>query len=144
MGINDAIEKLVTISDEKLGLLNNLVVIWERLSSDIIRCNQNNVTKYTNERFDMEVLISKLDLEFYRTMAELETFGINGFDKVDSIVYPNIKNLKTIVGDILEVEEKLSNIKLRNNQLLSNIERDSTTVSEKAISAYKKQKLNKQ
>lgn len=144
MGIYEAIEKLVTISQQKLKNLQQLTAVCENIHVDINESDHDKLSGHTKERFDVEMVISQLDLAFYRVVKELEIEGIDSFDKIDSLVYPNIKKLKPIVSDILIIEEKLSAIKLKNNQFLSSAERAKDYKIGKATKAYSKQKqLNK-
>lgn len=143
MEIYDAIDKLVDISKEKLSHLKELTLVCQGISLDIVKGDYEIINNHNTNRFELEILLSKLDLEFCDIMEELDKKGIDSFDKIDPMVYPNIKKLRNVVSEILEYEEKLSAIKLRNNQIMSDIERDSRYKNGKAVEAYKKQKLNK-
>lgn len=144
MGIYDAIGKLIDISEEKLNALKDLEAVCESITLCLAKEDYESVDLHNNNRFDIEIQINGLDTEFYNVIIWLNNEGIDNFDKIDSMVYPNIKKLKKIVANILNYEEKLSIIKLKNNQLMSESTRDNTKAyHKKAIGAYKKQKLNK-
>lgn len=153
MSISKIIEELIEISKNKYRFLQIILGIEKNINKSIeLDMGQNIVKqielkdKYTNE-------VDKLDVKFYNLFNGLKSkFDVDTIDKIDVKRYPQLTELKKIVGEILNVTAEIKIIDNQNTEILrSNMGEKSNRLkvikqgkkAANAYCAYKKPKEQK-
>lgn len=124
VGVNmitkDMIRKLIEISDIKRYYLTDIIDLLKKevriIQGDDYLVNSDIL----HEKFKMEDMVLKLDMEFVDTLDEIkENEGITSLIELDKHTYPNLYDLKMVVedisgleGEIEEIQSKLKKLKI--------------------------------
>ncbi|WP_131821205.1 hypothetical protein [Paramaledivibacter caminithermalis] len=147
MSSKELIDKLIEISKNKYRYLNIILGIQKNLSIYIKEEKIQNILRQIdlNDRYMSKV--QGFDRDFYSLFNKLKSnLGIDSIDKIDVKKYPQLKELKKIVVEILKLDEE---IRIIENQNIKIIKKDKGEISNKlrgikqgtnADKAYKTQK----
>lgn len=146
MNTKENIRKLIELSDIKKEYLFDMMSFIKKeikvMQSDAVELN----TEVINEKFKMQDMIYKLDVEFVQTLDLLkDEEGISSIIDLDKNTYPSLYDLKLIVDEICSFERnidslqsKLKEIKFKKIGKAQTIKTTATLKS--AIDGYKKNK----
>lgn len=147
MPINEIIDQLIAISKNKHRYLNITLGIQKNLSQYIKQGKTENIAKQIELKDKYLSEAQKLDMDFYALFSKLKfSFGIDSMDKIDGKKYPQLKELKKIVGEIIKLSEEIEIIDGRNINILTKDMGQTTNKlrgikqGKKAASAYGTQK----
>lgn len=116
----DMIRKLIEISDIKRYYLTDIIDLLKKevriIQGDDYLVNYDIL----HEKFKMEEMVLKLDVEFVQTLDEIkDSEGITSLIELDKHTYPNLYDLKMVVedisileGEIEEIQSKLKKLKI--------------------------------
>lgn len=147
MQINEIIDQLIAISKNKHRYLNITLGIQKNLSQYIRDGKTENIAKQIELKDKYLSEAQKLDMDFYTLFSKLKlNFGIESMDKIDAKEYPQLKELKKFVGEIIKLSEEIEIIDNRNINILAKDMGETTNKlrgikqGRKATSAYGAQK----
>jgi hypothetical protein len=143
------IQELILISIKKKELMKNILDITKRQQKFIELNKIETVIKQINLKDTYIKEIDELDLNFYAKFDKLKSnLKIDSIDKINVEMYPQVKNLKKIVGEIMELTKE---IKVIDDQNISKLSKDKNDLGQRlkgvrqgkkvtgAYGAYKKQ-----
>lgn len=147
MNTKENIRKLIELSDIKKEYLFDMANFIKKE----IKLMQNGAEELSNdvinEKFKMQDMILKLDVEFVETLDNLKLDeGISSIIELDKNRYPSLYDLKVIVDEICSFELSIENLqtKLKDIKIkkLGSAKTIKTTASlNSATIAYKKNKI---
>lgn len=120
MPINEIIDGLIAISKNKHRYLNITLGIQNNLSKYIEEDKTQNIAKQIELKDKYLSEVQKLDIDFYALFSKLKLhLGIDSLDKIDGKKYPQLKELKKIVGEIIKLSEEIELIDMENMKMLT-------------------------
>jgi hypothetical protein len=147
MPINKIIDKLIQISKNKHRYVSITLGIQKNLSMYIEQGRTENIAKQIELKDKYLSRVQKMDMDFYALFSELKlSLGVDSIDKINGKKYPQLKELKKIVGEIIKLNEEIDIIDSQNTKILT---KDMGETSNKlrgikqgrrAANAYKAQK----
>lgn len=147
MDTKENIRKLIELSDIKKDYLIEMISFIKK-EIKLMQSGADELSSETiKEKFKMQEMILKLDIEFIQTLDKLkDAAGITSIIELDKNRYTNLYDLKMIVDEIQTFEIDMENlqIKLKDIKLkkLGNGKTIKTTVTLNTASlAYKKNKI---
>jgi len=119
MSIFEIIDELIEISKNKHRFLQITLGIEKNINKSIQSDIEENTVKQIElkDRYTKEC--DKLDVRFYTLFNELKSnLDVDTMDKISLEKYPQLKELKKIVGEILRVTEEIEIIDNKNAEIL--------------------------
>lgn len=147
MNTKENIRKLIELSDIKKEYLFDMESFMKKEIKLMQSDAEDLSLEVVNEKFKMQDMILKLDVEFVDTLDNLKVDeGISSIIELDKNRYPSLYDLKVIVDEISSFEMGIENIqsKLKSIKIkkLGNAKTIKTTASlNSATIAYKKNKI---
>lgn len=143
------IEELIYISKQKKALMQNIFDLTNR-QKEFLKLNKiQTVIKQIDLKDKYISEVDKLDMRFYNLFSKLKSnLGIDSIDKIDTIKYPQMRELKKVVAEILKLTEEIQTV---DNGNIDDLKKDIGALSNKlkgvrqgkkvsnAYGAYKKQ-----
>jgi len=118
------INEMIAISSKKQELMKEILEITKRQREFIKLGKIETVSKQIELKERIINEVNKLDLEFYQIYNELKKSGIEGLDKLDVNKYPQLKELRVIVENILSITNETKVIDDENILRLQNEKKD--------------------
>lgn len=147
MNTKENIRKLIELSDIKKEYLFDMVNFIKKEIKLMQSSADELSSEIVNEKFKIQDMILKLDIEFVETLDNLKADeGISSILELDKNRYPSLYDLKLIVNEIASFELSIENLqnKLKDIKIkkLGNAKTIKTTASlNTATIAYKKNKI---
>ncbi|WP_099190184.1 flagellar export chaperone FlgN [Tepidibacter mesophilus] len=148
MNIKDLINSLIQISEMKYNSMKEIQEITKMQKIDIENSNSDSLINYIEKKQDKIEDINKLDNQFYSLYIKLkEDLDIDSIENIDVQKYPEIKELKSKIENILKLTKEIDEIDKVNNKKvkeelekikenLKNIKNDKKSLSNN-MKAYK-------
>lgn len=115
MSTEKIINELIDISKNKYRLLQILLGIEKKMNQSLQSFMTQSVIKQMDIKDKYIAEANNLDVKFYTCFDELKTnLGVDSIDKIDGTKYPRMKELKKIVGEILNIVEDIETISSKN------------------------------
>ncbi|WP_077369639.1 flagellar export chaperone FlgN [Anaerosalibacter sp. Marseille-P3206] len=115
----DIVDKLVSISSEKLVLLNKLLDLSKLQKKFISESDMDNVNIIIDKKDEVMKEIDALDIKFMTHFAELKKENnVVELNELDTSKYPNLKELKNVVKEITSTLMAISLLDEENNKSL--------------------------
>jgi chromosome segregation ATPase len=117
MSVNELIDILIQTSEIKYNLISEVYEITKAQSA----CINNSNTDYLLENIEKKQQkineINDIDKKFYSAYINVkEKLKIESIESIDTQKYPNIKDLKKNVSNILRVTKNIDDLDRINNQ----------------------------
>jgi len=147
MNTKENIRKLIELSDIKKEYLFDMASFMKKEIKLMQSGAEDLSLEVVNEKFKMQDMILKIDVEFVDTLDNLKVDeGISSIIELDKNRYPSLYDLKVIVDEISSFEMGIENIqsKLKSIKIkkLGNAKTIKTTASLNSVAiAYKKNKI---
>lgn len=123
------IEELIHISKEKKVLMQSIFEVTSRQKEFLNLDKIQTVVKQINLKDKYIVEVDKLDIKFYNTLNKLKTsLEIESLEEIDAAKYPQMKELKKVVGEILKLTKDIQAI---NNENINVLNKDMGEISKK-------------
>ncbi|MEJ8552679.1 flagellar export chaperone FlgN [Tepidibacter sp. Z1-5] len=117
MNIKDLIDILTQISETKYNLMKEIHEITKMQKIDIENNNSDLLINYIEKKQDIIDEIDKLDKQFYSIYIKLkEDLNIDSIDHIDTQKYPEIKELKSKIENILKLTKEIDEVDKINNK----------------------------
>ncbi|MCG8540474.1 MAG: flagellar protein FlgN [Clostridia bacterium] len=119
MSVEIIINELLDISKGKYRYLQILLGIEKNLSKSIELDKPQDIVRQIELKDKYTLEISELDMKFYTLFNKLKSgLGIDTIEKIKVEKYPQVKELKKIVGEILKLTEEIGTVDNENTQIL--------------------------
>lgn len=147
MNTNEKIRKLIELSDIKKEYLYDMVDYIKK-EIGFMQSETNQLShEIINEKFKVQDMILKLDIEFIDTLDSLKfEEGISSIIELDKNTYPSLFDLKMVVDEISSFESDIATLQVKLNQVklvkIGNVKTLKSTITLTSASlAYKKNKI---
>ncbi|WP_432662713.1 flagellar export chaperone FlgN [Wukongibacter baidiensis] len=147
MSTERIINELIDISKNKYRLLQILLGIEKKINQSLQSLMPRSVIKQMEIKDKYITEANNQDVKFYTCFNELKTnLGVDSLEKVDGTKYPRMKELKKIIGEILNVVGEIEIISSENSKIFkSNMDKMGNELrgikqGKKAANAYKAHK----
>ncbi len=115
----ELIEQLISISNRKLNLLNDMLKYTEEQKNAIDKEDIENIDLIINKKDKLIEEIDSLDLQFLTKFSQIKKENnIENIDELDIREYPNLKELKNVVKEISSTLMALFLLDKENNALM--------------------------
>lgn len=140
MTIEKLIENLINLSKNKRELMTEILNVTKRQREFIKLEKIETVAKQIELKEKIIGNVDKLDLMFYKLIKELKAdLGIDALDEIDGQKYPQVKELKKVVGDILDIAKETKAV---DDENIERIQKDKGELSNKLRGLRQGQKLS--
>ncbi len=117
MNIKDLMNHLTQISEIKYNLMKEINEITKMQRIDIENNNSDSLINYIEKKQIKIDEINKLDKQFYSLYIKLkENLNIESIENIDTKKYPDIKDLKSRIEDILKLAKEIDEVDKINNK----------------------------
>lgn len=117
MNIKDLINILAQISKTKYNLMKEIHEITKMQKIDIENNNSELLNNYIEKKQEKIDEINKLDKQFYSLYIKLkEDLNIDSIEHIDTKKYPDIKELKSRIENILKLTKEIDEIDRMNTK----------------------------
>lgn len=114
------IDELIQISKNKHRYLSITLGIQKNLSIYINQGKTQNIAKQIELKDKYLSQAQKLDMDFYALFSKLKLeLRVDSIDKIDGKKYPQLKELKKVVGEILKLNEEIDIMDNQNTEILT-------------------------
>lgn len=128
MNIKDLMNHLTQISEIKYNLMKEINEITKMQRIDIENNNSDSLINYIEKKQIKIDEINKLDKQFYSLYIKLkENLNIESIENIDTKKYPDIKDLKSRIEDILKLAKEIDEVDKINNKKVKEEPRESKT-----------------
>lgn len=116
------IYRLIECSDRKLSLVKEIYKITKKQSESIFKDGKNIILAESNDKNEIRALVDKQDEDFEVYFKRLKSvLGVKNLEDADISKLPQIKNLKLIIAEIIEVFAKINEMDERNSQKVNEV-----------------------
>ncbi|SHH20939.1 flagellar export chaperone FlgN [Tepidibacter thalassicus] len=125
MNIRELINFLIQITQKKYNLMNEIYEISKMQKIELENNNVDLLLRHVEEKQEKIEEVNELDKKFYSIYIKLkEELGIIDIENIDTKKYPEIKELKNQVGNILDVIKKIDELdKINNNKVKEELDK---------------------
>lgn len=149
MDANNIISKLQILLDQKKTSMESIHKLTLAQKDDIDKNQGENLSSFIDEKQKEIERIEDLDEAFAETYQLLKSsLNIHALDSMDIDSYPQLKIVKKITGEILDLAGNIMELeeenKARVSDLIGSIKRELKTVrlGQKSLKAYEKPNVN--
>lgn len=147
--INNAVAELIDLLDKKSKLFDTIMEITLEQKKDIDENAANNIEKLGNQKQSIIESVDEIDKSFSEKLNLMKReLKVNTLEEIDFSKYPEMKNLKLKVVEIVSVAQDIMGIEESNKKklivLMNGLKKEINQIKagKKSIKAYEKPNIN--
>lgn len=147
--INNAVAELIDLLDKKSKLFDTIMEITLEQKKDIDENAANNIEKLGNQKQSIIESVDEIDKSFSEKLNLMKReLKVNTLEEIDFSKYPEMKNLKLKVVEIVSVAQDIMGIEESNKkklvELMNGLKKEINQIKagKKSIKAYEKPNIN--
>jgi hypothetical protein len=147
--INNAVAELVDLLDKKSKLFDTIMEITLEQKKDMDENAANNIEKLVNQKQSIIESVDEIDKSFSEKLNLMKReLKVNTLEEIDFSKYPEMKNLKLKVVEIVSVAQDIMGIEESNKKklivLMNGLKKEINQINagKKSIKAYEKPNIN--
>ena len=147
--INNAVAELVDLLDKKSKLFDTIMEITLEQKKDMDENAANNIEKLVNQKQSIIESVDEIDKSFWEKLNLMKReLKVNTLEEIDFSKYPEMKNLKLKVTEIVSMAQDIMGIEESNKkklvELMNGLKKEINQIKagKKSIKAYEKPNIN--
>ncbi len=134
------LQELILLSIKKKDIMQKILDVTKRQKKFIDIGKIDTVIKQLELRDDFMKEVDSLDLVFHEEFSKLkDNLQVESLDKIDIDKYPQIKNLKDIVDEIMDITKE---IKVIDDENVFNLHGDKDEIGNKLKAMRQRKKMS--
>lgn len=111
METKNAINFLIEVSETKYNVMKEIYELTKKQKVDIENGNGDSLLSDIEKKQEKIEEVNSLDKQFYSIYIKIkQMLNINSIEEIDINKYPNIKDLKNQVANVLEITKKIDEV----------------------------------